>query len=137
MAKPTVTLTLPTSVYDELQQRADKHRRRLEDEAAMTLISAVGAESSLPPDLAGAIAAVRRLDVDSLRRVSHAQPTVEDRILLDALADKRRREGTTSEEDRLVAELLDRHDRVMVLRAEAVALLHRRGIDVSERVARA
>ena len=34
----------------------------------------------------------------------------------------------------MLAELVDRHDRVMVLRAEAVALLHARGVDVQERV---
>ena len=51
--------------------------------------------------------------------------------------DKRRRQGLTAGEERLLAELVDRHDRVMVLRAEALALLHARGIDVGERVAHA
>jgi hypothetical protein len=37
----------------------------------------------------------------------------------------------------LLAALIDRHDRVMVLRAEAVALLAQRGVDVRERDARA
>jgi hypothetical protein len=35
-----------------------------------------------------------------------------------------------------LAERVDRHGRVMMLRAEAVALLHGRGSDVRERVAR-
>lgn len=137
MAEPTVTLTLPEAVYEELQQRARQHQRELEDEATLTLVAAVGAEAGLPADLAAAIDALARLDVDGLWRVSRSQPTVEDTILLDTFLDKRRRHGTTPDEDRLLAELVDRHDRVMVLRAEAIALLQQRGIDVAGRVARA
>jgi hypothetical protein len=123
-------------VYDELQQRARQHQRRLEEEAALTLTAAVGAGDALPGDLA-AIDALATLDDETLWRVSQSQPTVEDGILLDALVDKRRRQGLTAGEERLLAELVDRHDRVMVLRAEAMALLHARGIDVGERVAHA
>ncbi len=137
MADTNLTLSIPEKVYDELRQRAYLHRRRLEDEATVTLVAAVGADDGLPADLAAAVAALSTLDVDSLWRVSRCQPTVEDRVLLDAFADKRRRQGTTPDEDRRLAELLDRHDRVMVLRAEAIALLHQRGIDVTERVASA
>jgi plasmid stability protein len=137
MTEPTVTLTLPQAVYDELQQRAHQHQRRLEEEASLTLTVAVGAGDALPADLAAAIDALATLDDETLWRVSQSQPTVEDGILLDALIDKRRRQGLTAGEERLLAELVDRHDRVMVLRAEALALLHTRGIDVGERVARA
>ena len=69
--------------------------------------------------------------------ISQSQPTVEDGILLDALVDKRLRQGLTAAQERLLAELVDRYDRVMVLRAEALTLLHARGIDVGERVAHA
>jgi hypothetical protein len=69
--------------------------------------------------------------------VSHSQPTVEDGVLLNALVDKRRRLGLTPAEEQWLAELGVRHDRVMVLRAKAVALLHQRGVDVEERLARA
>jgi plasmid stability protein len=137
MTDPTVTLTLPKAVYDALQRRAQQHRRPLEDEATLTMIAALGGESGLPPDLAAAIDALSTLDVDGLWHVSMSQPSVEDKILLDTFVDKRRRQGTTPDEDRLLMELVDRHDRVMVLRAEAVALLHQRGIDVAKRVARA
>ena len=137
MTEPTVTLTLPPAVYDELQQRARQHQRRLEDEATLTLTAAVGTGDALPDDLAAAIDALATLDDETLWRVSQSQPTVEDGILLDALVDKRRRQGLSAGEERLLAELVDRHDRVVVLRAEAVALLHARGSDVRERVDRA
>lgn len=137
MAEPTVTLTLPPTVYDQLERRARQHQRRIEDEAALALTAAVGPDEALSDDLAAAIATLATLDDTSLERVSQSQPTVEDGVLLDALVDKRRRQELTPSEERMLAELVDRHDRVMVLRAEAVALLRARGIDVRERVARA
>ena len=69
--------------------------------------------------------------------ISQSQPTVEDGILLDALVDKRLRQGLTAAQERLLAELVDRYDQVMVLRAEALTLLRARGIDVGERGAHA
>jgi plasmid stability protein len=137
MPESTVTLTLPTAAYDELQQRARQHHRRVEEEATLTLIAALGAGDALPPDIAAALDALAALDNDALQRVSRSQPTVEDGILLDALVDKHRRQHLSPDEEQLLTELIDRHDRVMALRAEAIALLAQRGIDVQERVARA
>jgi len=137
MIDPTVTLTLPTRVYQYLQQRAHQHQRLLEDEATLTLAAAVSAEDTVPSDLSAALSALVTLDDETLERVSHSQPTVEDGVLLDALVDTRRRRALTPGEEQMLAALVDRHDRVMALRAEAVALLHARGIDVGERIARA
>jgi len=136
MADPTMTLAVPSTVYEELERRARRYQRRVEDEAALALAASVVADDALPDDLVAAIAALSTLDDEALQRVSRSQPTVEDGVLLDALIDKRRR-GLTSTDERMLAALVDRHDRVMVLRAEAVALLHERGGDVRERVARA
>jgi plasmid stability protein len=136
MADRTMTLRLPRQVYDALQARAQRHQRRLEDEAALALASSVR-EDTLPADLEAAVASLADLDDEALRLVSRSQPTVEDGIVLDVLIDKRRREGLSAAEELLVADLIDRHDRVMVLRAEAVALLRERGRDVSDLVARA
>ena len=77
------------------------------------------------------------LEDDTLQRLSHSQPTVEDGLLLDALLETRSRRVLTPSEEVWLIELGERHDRVMVLRARAVALLRQRGVDVSERVARA
>lgn len=89
----------------------------------------------MPTDVSAALAALTTLDNDTLERVSHSQPTVEDGVLLAALLDRRRSRALTPDEEQLLAALIDRHDRVMALRAEAVALLQARGGDVGERVA--
>src|SRR5437764_6320769 len=106
MTEPTVTLTLPLAVYDELQQRAHQHQRPLENEATLTLTAAVGAGDALPDDLAAAFDALATLDDETLWLVSQSQPTVADGILLDALVHKRRRQGLTASEERLLAELV-------------------------------
>ncbi len=137
MVQRTVTLTLPEAVYDQLRRRAQRSQRRVEDEAARAVTAAVAEEERLPADLEEAITALTRLDDATLLRISQSRPAVEDGILLEALADKRQREGLTEAEERLLAELIERHDRVMVMRAEAIGLLHARGHDVSDRVARA
>jgi plasmid stability protein len=136
MADRTVTLNLPQQVYDQLQARAQRSRRRVEDEAALALAATMRSDA-LPADLEAALASLADLDDEALWRVSRTQPTVEDGVLLDALVDKRRRDGLSPADERLVADLIDRHDRVMVLRVEAVALLRERGRDVSAHVARA
>jgi len=137
MIDPTVTLTLPTGLYTSLQRRARANQRPLEDEATLTLAAAVAAEEALPDDVSAALAALATLDDDTLERVSHSQPTVEDGILLAALMETQCGRVLTQDEEQMLAVLVDRHDRVMVLRAEAVALLQARGVDQGERVARA
>ncbi|HVC79764.1 MAG TPA: hypothetical protein VNL35_04590 [Chloroflexota bacterium] len=137
MPRSTVTLDLPPEVYNQLRQRAQQHQRGLEEEASLVLGAAVNTPTVVPADFETVLDTLTTLDDDALQQVSHSQPTVEDGILLHALVDKRRRLGLTVIEEQWLAELGERHDRVMVLRAKAVSLLHQRGIDVSERVARA
>jgi hypothetical protein len=137
MTEPTLTLDLSADVYGELQRRAQQHQRPLEEEASLALAAALSRLPEVPDDLEAALTALASLDNDTLWQVSQSQPTVEDGILLHALVDKRRRVGLTPSEESWLAHLGERHDRVMVVRAKAVALLHQRGVDVSERVARA
>ena len=137
MPRPTVTLDLPPEVYDELRQRADHHQRPLEEEASLALTAAVTTSSVSAGDLETALDALTGLDDDVLWQISHSQPTVEDGILFHALIDIRKLRRLTTAEGQLLTDLGERHDRVMVLRAKAVALLHKCGVDVSERVARA
>ncbi len=134
MPRPTVTLDLAP---DELGQRAYHHQRPLEEEAGIALTAAVTAPAVPAGDLEAALNALAGLDDDILWQVSYSQPTAEDGILFHALIDTRKRRSLTATEAQLLADLGERHDRVMVLRAKAVALLHQRGVDVSERVARA
>lgn len=131
----TTTIELP----DDVRAQAEALARTTGRSLAEVLTEAVsqGLANTLPDDLTTALDTLASLDDEALWRVSRSQPTVEDGVLLDALVDKRRRQGLSPGDEKLLAELVDRHDRVMALRAEAVALLKERGIDVREHVARA
>ncbi len=132
----TTTLELPDEVRARAEALAKTTGRSLAEVLTDAVIQGLGYDM-LPDDLTRALDALASLDDEALWRVSRSQPTVEDGVLLDALVDKRRRQGLSSGDEKLLAELVDRHDRVMALRAEAVALLKERGIDVREQVARA
>ena len=54
----------------------------------------------------------------------------EDVLVLAALNEKRQREGLTSAEESAVRELIRHHDRAVLLRAQALALLRQRGEDI-------
>lgn len=83
---------------------------------------------------------------DNLRNVLAAMPSFGDEELWQAarirvsdedsdetewLHFKRQREGLSQEETQRLAGLMFRHDFVMMVRAQAMALLHQRGLDVS------
>jgi len=94
-------------------------------------------DDQLPAELEAALAAMARLNTAELWEIVRrpAPPEVTERLA--ELNDRRQREGLSKAEEQLTDELAERLGRVMVVRAEAVALLHRRGQDVSNLVARA
>ena len=95
------------------------------------------ADDQLPPELEAALAALARRSTAELWAIVRrpAPPEVTERLA--DLNDRRQREGLSAEEECLADALAEQVDGVMVVRAKAVMLLHRRGQDVSALVARA
>jgi plasmid stability protein len=117
MSQPLLSPCRPR--YTPSYGSAQRHERRVEDEASQTLTEAVATHDVVPANLSVAIEALRRLDDDALWTVSNSRPAVQDTVLADALIEKRRRQSLTPGEEQLLGDLLDRCDRIMVLRAEA------------------
>ena len=132
MGYHTVTVSVPPALYDYLQQRAKQKQRSLEDEVLLTLAATVPAQVALPADLEATLASLASLDDDTLWRMARSRVADEDAVRLEELADKRQRVGLTDDELQTANELVQRHDRVIVVRAEAAALLKQRGYDVSQ-----
>jgi hypothetical protein len=126
-----VTVVVPPDLYEHLKQRAQRRRRTVEDEVVLTLAAAVPAQDDLPADLSATLASLAALDDSALWRLARSRVASEDAQRLAELGDKRQRSGLTEDELREAEELVERHDRVMVVRAEAAALLQQRGHDVS------
>ena len=137
MAHQTVTLMLPDDTYEQLRQRAEQEQRSIEVEALRAVEAGLAGAPALPPDLAATLAAMALLDDEALWQAARLQLPEAEQALLATLNDKLQREGLTEAEQRTLADLATRQGRVVAMRAEAVALLHGRGHDVSALVARA
>ncbi len=136
MSAQAVTLHLPASLYDLLRQRAQEARQSLEAEILEVVTSAVRPQDNLPSDLREAVAPLRALDDEALRRAAIDRFPEEAAARFTALNSKQQREGLTDEEIRALDDLRRGYERVMVVRAEAAALLKQRGHDVSKLILR-
>jgi plasmid stability protein len=132
-----MTLTLPEDTYAALRRRAEREQRSVEAEALRAVEAGLAGLPPLPPDLAAMLEAMALLDDAALWQATQASLTAAERALLATLNDKLQRAGLTEAERRTLDDLAARQGRVVAMRAEAVALLHRRGHDVSALVARA
>lgn len=136
MSAQAVTLHLPTSLYDLLKQRARETRQSLEAEILEVVTSAVRPDDNLSPDLREAVAPLRGLGDEALRRAAMDHFPEEAAARFAELNDRQQREGLTDEEIRTLDGLRRGYERVMVIRAEAAALLKQRGHDVSKLILR-
>jgi plasmid stability protein len=131
MSEHTVTVTVPPALYDRLKQRAAQRQRSLEDEMVLALAATMPAEAKLPANLTDVLVSMGALDDVTLWQMARSRVADEDVARLTELGDKRQRAGLSDEELREAEALVHRHDRVLVVRAEAMALLKQRGYDVS------
>ena len=136
MSAQAVTLHLPTSLYDLLRQRARETRRSLEAEILAVVTSAVRPDVDLPPELREVVTPLQGLDDQALCRAATDAFPEAAAAQFTELNRKQQREGLTKEEIGALDDLRRGYERVMVVRAEAAALLKERGHDVSRLVLR-
>lgn len=131
MSSQIVTLELPEPLYARLRDRAAQAQRSVEAEAREALTSAIQEGDTLSADLEAAIAPLALLSDTELWQAARTrlpQDTVDQIAELNL---KRQREGLTEAESATTAALLHQYERVMLIRAEAAALLKQRGHDVA------
>jgi plasmid stability protein len=133
MIVETLTVTLPAGLYDELKQRAALTQRSIEDELVNTLGEALPSSAGAR-ELESTLASLNLMDDAALWRLAESRVTSADSSRLAELADKRQRVGLDAMEMREAQDLVQQHDRVLVVRAEAAALLRQRGHDVGRLV---
>lgn len=130
MGGRTVTVTVPEALYERLSQRAVERQRSLEEELVLALAATVPDEDGTPAELAQTLASLAALDDDTLWQMARSRVADEEVVRLEELGDRRQRVDLTAGELREAEELVQRHDRVLLVRAEAAALLKQRGHDV-------
>jgi plasmid stability protein len=133
MIVETLTVTLPAGLYDELKHRAALTQRSIEDELVRTLGEALASSTGVT-EIESTVASLAAMDDAALWRLADSRVTSEDSSRLEELADKRQRVGLDAVEMREAQNLVEQHDRVLVIRAEAAALLRQRGHDMGRLV---
>ena len=132
MAVQNVTVRLPDKLYDQVKRRAQRMHRSVEEEVAAVMAEALPAQDDLPTGVGDEMAQLAFLTDDELWRAAHSRVTAREAERMQTLMWKRQREGLTQREQSEAERLVQRSDRVMLVRAQSAALLKARGYDISE-----
>lgn len=124
----TLTVTLPTAIYQHLQQMAELTQQPLEQLVRQSI------EGNLPPAIGNAspelqpeLLAMQRLAVKALRQLAESQVTPEQQARHLALLEKNAANQLSAHERNELAGLRIEADRLMLRKAYALALLRWRG----------
>lgn len=123
----SVTLDVPTAIYNQVKQRAQQSQRTVEAELADALVTAVPAIDQLPPDLTQLIHSLTLLDDKALEAAAETQLDKDSVAELEQLNFKQQREGLTKTEIERLDQLTLKYEKIMLLRAQAFLLLKQRG----------
>jgi hypothetical protein len=125
----SITVTLPEDLYDQLEAQARTAARSVDEMVAQTLARSLppSPEPDLPPAIQAELHAMEHLSDEALW--ANARSTAnDDKIALYDLLIERQNAGTlTVEGRRLLTELRDESDALMLRKAHAYALLQSRG----------
>jgi hypothetical protein len=131
MTLQTITLRLPDMLFRQIERRAQRTRRPVEDELVAVVSSALPTLDDLPADIADELAQLGYLTDAELWQAAHTALLLSDSERMQALLLKRQRDGLSVAEEREARRLAHRADRTMLVRAQAAALLKDRGHDIS------
>lgn len=131
MAMQTLTINLPDERYEQLRERARSSQRSIQEALTALLVDALPVEHELPSALDAAIAPLALLSDEALWYAARTHLSADLVTDLEDLHLQQQREGLSEYDAAREARLLRQYERTMLVRAEAVCLLHERGQDVS------
>ena len=131
-APQAITVHLPDALYRQVAKRAQRINVSLEDELVTMVAATLSSNNDLPEVTIDAMTQLAFLDDEDLWRAAQLQVLPEENARIQFLTLKRQAEGLSSEEQAEVEHLLHRYDHVMLVRAQAMALLRKRGFDLSD-----
>ena len=132
MAVQNVTIRLSESLYHQVNLRARRMQRSVEEEVVAVVEDALPALDALPAEIADEMGPMVFLTDHELWQAARATTTSVENRRMQALLLKRQREGLSPEEETEAERLAQRQERIMLLRARAATLLKERGQDVSK-----
>lgn len=137
MTHQTITVHLPDILYHQIEERARRKHRSIEDELVAVVATALPTLEDIPSAITDEMDQLDYLTDKELYQVVETTLSSDEAAQMQALLLKRQREGLSAEEEAEAEGLLQRYDRMMLVRAKAIALLKKRGYDVSNFVATA
>ncbi|MCB0234627.1 MAG: hypothetical protein KDG58_10475 [Anaerolineae bacterium] len=131
MAVQNVTIRMSDQLYHQVEQRAGRMQRSVEEEVVAVVEGALPVLDFLLADIADELGQMVFLTDSELWHAAQTVMTAGENRRMQALVLKRQREGLSPEEEIEAEQLTMRQERVMLLRARAAALLRERGQNVS------
>ncbi|WP_374688931.1 hypothetical protein [Promineifilum sp.] len=123
----SVTVQLPDNLYQRMRRRARERNRSVEDEVAAVVAQVVAATV---PSTADLLEQLPHLADDDLWRAARLRVAADRAERMQLLVWKQQGEGLTAAEEDEAQQLQHYAQQVMLIRAEAAALLAERGHDV-------
>ena len=130
MSDQTITIAVPEGTYEPFRQHAEQRQRSVEEAVVDAMQAVLSGDERGTGDRQAVLAALTLLDTATLWQLVRRGAETEDVLVLAALNEKRQRAGLTAAEEGVVRDLIRHHDRAVLLRAKALALLRQRGEDV-------
>jgi hypothetical protein len=135
-ASHSMTVAVPLETYEPFRQQSERAHQSVEEAVVQAMQAALATTgASTAGERQAMLAALEALDTAALWQIVNRGAETEDVLLLVALNEKRQRQGLTEVEEAAVQALIRQHDRAVLLRAKALAVLRQRGEDVGGLVA--
>ena len=122
---------MPAATYEPFRRRAEREHRSVEEAVLAAMEAALAEPADSDEERRAMLGALDGLDSAALRQLVARGAETEDVLVLAALNERRQRAGLTPVEERMVERLIRQHDRAVLLRAKALAVLHGRGEDIA------
>jgi len=130
MASHTITLNLPETVYEQIQQAAETARRPVTDVLVEAIAAVAPVVNTASDHLRAALAHMAYLNDAALWQAARTTMPPEQRARLATLHDKQQYTSLTPEEQAEEQALLRLYRETLLVRAQAAVLLKQRGYDV-------
>ena len=136
MSLPTVTtpvtITVPTTIFQQLEILAHQQHRSVSDMVCEIVLREVPLLPTLPQDVEAELAAFTNLSDEVLWLLARSTLTEAEQEELATLNDLAQQRSLTQEEQARQQVLVEAYERMMICRAHAALLLKLRGYDLSE-----
>lgn len=130
MENQSLIVNLPAPIYQQVAERAQLAHVSVADELINALTSAYSRDS-ITPKTQDTLSQLDFLSDEELWKAAQLRISLEIHEQMETLLEKRQIGGLTAAEQKESDRLITYTDHVMLVRAKAAALLHRRGHDVS------